>query len=468
MWQRRTAQPGGRPQVVVVGAGFGGLATVGRLTRAVNPSDVAYSLRGFARRYGASFRRGELAGIDPGARRVTLADGGQLSYEYLVLATGVAAAYYGVTGADKYSFGLYTRHDAIALRDRIMAGLERLSAADRSEQVSVTVVGGGATGVELAGTLAELRSIALASAFPDIDPGRLHIRLIEQAPALLAPFRPSLREYALRQLRARGVDVMLGTEIREIADDRVVLAGGRELGSDLTVWAAGVKAPESVGRWGLPQGRGGRITTGQDLRVTGQDRIFAVGDIALIDGQPLPQLAQPALQMGRHAAEQIAALAKGGPTVAFSYHDKGIMATIGRRSAVVQLPWQIRVRGTLAWLAWLALHLVTLLGNRNRISALVNLTYRYLTWGHGGGVIVGGPARGRNACPARGRNACPARGRNACPASPPAAVASCRRSSRSRSRPCPRQRGRGQRPAGTVRPPPARHQAGCPQRRRPR
>ena len=415
MWQRRTAQPGGRPQVVVVGAGFGGLATVGRLTRAgmqvtlvdgniystfqpllyqvatggLNPSDVAYSLRGFARRYGASFRRGELAGIDPGARRVTLADGGQLSYEYLVLATGVAAAYYGVTGADKYSFGLYTRHDAIALRDRIMAGLERLSAADRSEQVSVTVVGGGATGVELAGTLAELRSIALASAFPDIDPGRLHIRLIEQAPALLAPFRPSLREYALRQLRARGVDVMLGTEIREIADDRVVLAGGRELGSDLTVWAAGVKAPESVGRWGLPQGRGGRITTGQDLRVTGQDRIFAVGDIALIDGQPLPQLAQPALQMGRHAAEQIAALAKGGPTVAFSYHDKGIMATIGRRSAVVQLPWQIRVRGTLAWLAWLALHLVTLLGNRNRISALVNLTYRYLTWGHGGGVIMG-------------------------------------------------------------------------------
>jgi NADH dehydrogenase len=129
--------------------------------------------------------------------------------------------------------------------------------------------------------------------------------------------------------------------------------------------------------------------TGPDLRVAGHDRIFAVGDIALTDGQPLPQLAQPALQMGRQAAGQIRRLAAGQPTVPFSYHDKGTMATIGSRSAVVQLPHNIRVRGTLAWLAWLALHLVTLLGNRNRISALVNLSYRYLTWSHGGGVIIG-------------------------------------------------------------------------------
>ena len=214
----RRASATGAPRVVVVGLGFAGLATVKGLTQAgmqvtlldrniystfqpllyqvatggLNPSDVAYPLRGFARRYGASFRRGELAGIDPGARRVTLADGGQLSYEYLVLATGVAAAYYGVTGADKYSFGLYTRHDAIALRDRIMAGLERLSAADRSEQVSVTVVGGGATGVELSGALAELRATVLDATFPDVDPAR-----VEQAPGRLG---------GQRRRRRRGYD----------------------------------------------------------------------------------------------------------------------------------------------------------------------------------------------------------------------------------------------------------------------
>jgi NADH dehydrogenase len=418
MWWRRPGRPAGgegQQRVVVVGAGFGGLATVARLRRAgmrvtlvdgniystfqpllyqvatggLTPSDVAYPLRGFARKYGATFRRGEVTGIDPGAGQVLLADGGRLGYDYLILATGVSAAYYGVTGADKYSFGLYSRHDAVALRDRIMACLEQLTAAGPDEQVSVTIVGGGATGVELAGTLAELRSIALPSSFPEIDPARVHIRLIEQASELLAPFHRPLREYARRQLQARGVDVMLGTGIREITADRVILTDGQELGSELTVWAAGVAAPDGASRWGLPQGKSGRLVTGPDLRVTGQDRIFAVGDIALIDGHPLPQLAQPALQMGRHAARQIAALAAGQPTAAFSYHDKGIMATIGRRSAVVQLPRNIRVRGTLAWLAWLGLHLVTLLGNRNRISALVNLSYRYLTWAHGGGIIMG-------------------------------------------------------------------------------
>jgi NADH dehydrogenase len=150
-----------------------------------------------------------------------------------------------------------------------------------------------------------------------------------------------------------------------------------------------VSAPAEVTAWGLPQGRGGRVQTGPDLRVSGQDRIFATGDIALIEGQPLPQLAQPAIQAGRHAGKQIARLMTGRPTEPFHYHDKGIMATIGRRSAVVELARGMRLRGTLAWLAWLALHLVYLLGGRNRLSALLNLSYRYLIWGHGGGVIVG-------------------------------------------------------------------------------
>ena len=148
-------------------------------------------------------------------------------------------------------------------------------------------------------------------------------------------------------------------------------------------------APESVASWGLPEGKAGRIIVGPDLRVHGSDRVFATGDIALDQDNPSPQLAQPAIQQGKHAAEQIIRLVRGEPTEPFHYHDKGTMATIGRRSAVVQLPRGARITGTLAWLAWLALHLVYLLGNRNRLATLINLSWRYIAWGHGGGVIVG-------------------------------------------------------------------------------
>jgi NADH:quinone reductase (non-electrogenic) len=413
-WRHPNEPAPGAPQAVVVGAGFTGLAAVAELTRAgfrvllidrnvystfqpllyqvatagLNPGDVAYPVRAFARKQGARFRLGELTGIDTGARRITLADGGRYGYDYLVLATGVTAAYYGVAGAAENTLGLYTRRDAVTLRDHIMARLER-AAVGPARDVNFTVVGGGATGVELAGTLAELRSSALAAAYPEIDPGRVHITLVEQLPALLAPFGGKQQKYAHQQLRDRGVDVRLNAKILEVTPDRVRLDGGEDIPSDLTVWAAGVAASRAVAGWGLPQGRGGRISVGGDLRVTGQDRIFAGGDLAVVGEHPLPQLAQPAIQAGRHIGRQIARLAAGQPPVPFAYHDKGIMATIGRRSAVVELPRGLRFRGTVAWLAWLALHLVTLLGGRNRLSALVNLSWRYVAWGHGGGVIVG-------------------------------------------------------------------------------
>ncbi|HUA30866.1 MAG TPA: NAD(P)/FAD-dependent oxidoreductase [Streptosporangiaceae bacterium] len=404
----------GAPRVVVVGMGFGGLATVRTLSGAglrvtlvdrdvystfqpllyqvatggLTPSDVAYPLRGFAHKYGGHFVRGELRSVDAGERTITLADGSQIPYDYLILATGVAAAFYGVTGADKHSFALYTRRDAVALRDQIMAGLEQLSSAERGRETSLTVVGGGPTGVELAGTLAELRNIALATAFPEIDRSRVHIKLVEMAPALLSGYVPKLQEYAHQQLLDRGVEVRLNTTIKEITPDHVVLSGGETVHSDLTVWAAGVRGPEAADDWGVPLGRGGRVQVGPDLRVIGQDRIFAIGDIALTGDDPLPQLAQPALQMGRFAADQVVRLVAGRPTGRFSYHDKGIVATIGRRSAVVQLPYHVRIRGTLAWIAWFGLHIVTLLGSRNRISALINLSYRYLSWGRGGSVLM--------------------------------------------------------------------------------
>ena len=321
MRARRGRQPAeDAPRVIVVGAGFAGLSAVRELDRAgarvllidrnvystfqpllyqvatggLNPGDVAYPVRAFAGKRAARFRLGELDRIDPAARTITLTDGAVLDYDYLILGTGVSAAYYGITGAAEHTLGLYTRRDASALRDHIMARLERLDIEGPGKTVNFTVVGGGATGVEVAGALAELKD-ALGAAFPEVDKADVHIRLVEMAPTLLAPFHPLLQSYAYDQLRRRGVEVLLSTKISEIDGNRVLLADGTELPSDVTVWAAGISGPEAVRRWGMPTGRGGRILTGPDLRVTGQDRIFAVGDIALIGSQPLPQLAQPAL-----------------------------------------------------------------------------------------------------------------------------------------------------------------------------
>jgi len=404
------------PHTVIVGAGFAGLSAVGGLRKAgvqvtmidknlystfqpllyqvatggLNPGDIAYPVGGFTARRRARYVRGDLAAIDTEARRVKLTDGREIGYDYLILATGVSANYFGVKGAAENTFGLYTRVDAIVLRDHIMNGFEWLSDdPDSRRELTITVVGGGATGVELAGTAAELRRDVIRATFPNVDPDRVHVRLIEMAPALLMPFHPKLREYARKQLAARGVDIRLNTEILEVTQDRVVLGDGQSLPTDLTVWTGGVAAPPAVAGWGLPQGKAGRILVGRDLRVQGTDRIFAAGDIALEPDDPSPQLAQPALQEGRHAAAQIARLVRGEQTQPFGYHDKGIMATIGRNSAVVQLARGARITGTLAWLAWLGLHLFYLLGSRNRIATLINLSWRYMAWGHGGGVIVG-------------------------------------------------------------------------------
>jgi NADH dehydrogenase len=409
------AAAGQKPRVVIVGAGFAGLTALGKLaksgfevtlvdrnsystfqpllyqvaTAGLTSADVAYPTWTAAHKTKTMFRRGEVTGVDPEARQVSLADGGSLGYDYLLLATGVSAAFFGVPGAGEHSFSLYDRQDAIALRNQLMAELEGRSELGNRRQLGITIVGGGATGVELAGTLAELRNIALPASFPLIDPKQICITLVELGPALLAPFNEHLRAYAHRQLTQRGVDVRLDTKIARVESDRVILGDQSELVSDLTVWAAGIAGPDWIGKLGLPTGKGGRVLTGSDLRVSGQERIFAAGDINVIDGDPLPQLAQPAIQQGRHVAAQIRRIEAGQPTQTFRYKDKGQMATIGHRSAVVDLPSKIRFRGTLAWLAWLGLHTFYLLGGRNRISALVNLSWRYFTWSRGGGVIIG-------------------------------------------------------------------------------
>jgi len=416
----RANQQGG-PAVLVIGGGFAGLSALqvlGRTsarvtlvdrniystfqpllyqvaTAGLTGADVAYPLWSATGRRSARYRKGELAGLDLERRVATLAAGEELSYDYLIIATGVSAAFFGVAGAAEHSLSLYTRRDAITLRNQLMDELEQRNEGLAHPELDVTVVGGGATGVELAGTLAELRNFALHSVYPQVDRSMFVVRLIEMGPVLLAPYNDKLRQYTRDQLVKRGVDVRLNTAIKEVRQSSVLLGDGSELRSDITVWAAGIAGPQEDWTAGLPRGKGGRIEVGPDLRVSGQDRVFAVGDISINPKDPVAQLAQPALQQGRHAAQQIARLTAGRATMAFRYHDKGTMATIGRRSAVVQLRSGLRLRGTLAWLAWLGLHLIYLLGNRNRVVTLVNLSWRYLTWSRGGGVIVGDDVPGQ-------------------------------------------------------------------------
>jgi NADH dehydrogenase len=213
--------------------------------------------------------------------------------------------------------------------------------------------------------------------------------LVEMTDALLLPFDKKLQEYARRQLIKRGVDVRLGTAIEKVHEDRVDLKDGNSIRADLVIWAAGVAGHPVIQGWGLPTGKGGRIVINDDLRVRDHDRIFAVGDTAVNPDNPVPMLAQPAIQMGEHAGRQVARLIKGEPTEPFSYHDKGTMATIGNRSAVVQLATGQKITGPLAWVAWLALHLWFLLGGRNRIQTLVSLAFRYALWPRQAAAIIG-------------------------------------------------------------------------------
>jgi NADH:ubiquinone reductase (H+-translocating) len=410
---------GGRPRVVIVGGGFAGLSAVRRLSVAdanvllidrnpyntfqpllyqvasggLNPGDVTYGLRAFAGRFrNVRFRQGTVTGIKTDQQRVLVDDGTSEPYDYLVLGTGVGVNYFGVPGAAEFSRTIYTRAAAISVRDTFLSNIEAF-AQGRAEGVRpvAVIVGGGATGVEMAGALAELFHAALPVAYPEIDPTVVRVVLVEMTDTVLGPFAPKLRNYTARELRKRGVDLRLGVSVKEVRRHSVVLSTGEELPSSVTIWATGVKVHDQVAAWGLPQGRGGRIQVNDDLRVVGYENIFSVGDVAAPVSETLPQLAQPAIQGGRHAAVQIRRLIAGQPTLPFHYKDKGFMATIGRNDAVVQLPNGIKMGGFLAWIAWVVLHIVTLVGNRNRLATMSNLSVRYFAFFGSLNVIVGDP-----------------------------------------------------------------------------
>jgi NADH:quinone reductase (non-electrogenic) len=404
------------PHVVVVGAGFGGLSAASELakegfrvtlldrhpyntfqpllyqvaTGGLNAGDITYSLRYFSARLKIRFRCTTVVGVDHDVREVECDDGVKISYDYLIISTGITTNHFGIPGAAENTMSMYTRAEALRVRDTIFGAIETIASASSllTGSFTVVVVGGGATGVEMAGQLAELRNHAIPMVYPELNPARVHVVLVEMGPHLLAPFEPSLRTYTLRELVKRGVDVRLNTAISQVDPDQVIFKDGTSMPVDLVVWAAGVSGYPRLRSWGLPIGRAGRVEVNSDMRTTNDERVFAVGDASLIVDNPLPQVAQPALQEGKHAAQQIVRLTRGLPTEPFSYKDKGSMATIGRADAVLQLPSGLKVKGLFAWLGWIALHLMFLLGSRNRIQTLVNLSIRYVGLGRSG-VIVG-------------------------------------------------------------------------------
>ncbi len=410
-----TSRRNARPHVVVLGGGFGGLSAVKALRKApvdvtlidrhayntfqpllyqvatagLNPGDITYFLRSVhSRQRNMRFSKGDVTGIDTTAKRVYLDAGLSLDYDYLVIATGVTTNYFGIPGAEEHALALYTRAQALAVRDRMFSDLERAVRQGQPHDLRVLIVGGGATGVEMAGTLAELRNTSAPELYPELDPDRMHITLVEMVPNLLSPFAPRLQRYAKRALEKRGVQLRLGTTVKEVRHNGVVVDDGEFIEAGLVIWASGIKAPDVVSEWGLPQGKAGRIEVDADLRVRGFDDVFAVGDIAYSPEQ-LPQLAQPALQGGKHAGRQIVRLLAGEPTRPMTYWDKGILATIGRSAAVAQIKRVPNLTGFVAWLIWLFVHIMFLLGTRNRIATVVNLGVRYLSWPLSHDAIVG-------------------------------------------------------------------------------
>lgn len=406
-----------RHHVVVIGAGFGGLATARSLgdapvhvtlieannfhtfqpllyqvaTAGLDSGNVAYAVRGiFRRQHNVEVRMARVTSIDVAARTITLDDGAVVPYDSLVIAAGAVSTSFGVAGVDEHAFPLKHLDDAIAIRRRIIDQFER-AAADPSlvddGALNVVVCGGGPTGVEMAGGLMELFGKVLQHDFPDLPVRWARVVLVEAADRLLPPFSAASSRRALRTLTRRRVEVRLGVGVDRVEPTRVHLADGTVVPAHTVIWAAGVAANPLAALVGTPTTRGGRLVVEDDLSIPGHPEVFAIGDIAAT-ATPLPQVAQPAIQGGRHVAAQVRRRLAGRSTEPFHYHDKGSMATIGRLDAVVDFPNGAHLTGPIGWVAWLGLHLVYLMGFRNRINVFVNWCWNYLTYDRGSRLLA--------------------------------------------------------------------------------
>jgi NADH dehydrogenase len=404
------AHPANLHRVVIVGAGFGGLEAAHWLagapvnitlvdrrnhhlfqpllyqvaTASLATSEIAWPIRYLLRgRPEVTTLFATVTGVDAKNKRVLLEDGDALPYDTLVLATGARHAYFGHDEWEPFAPGLKTLEDATTLRRRILVAFERAERETdpqrRAALLTFVIIGAGPTGVELAGTIAELAQDTLPSDFRNIDTSKARVVLIEAGPRVLAGFADDLSAYAQRSLESIGVEVMLGQAVTECSADGVVY-GGNRLEAKTIIWAAGVRASPAAEWLDAAADRAGRLEVTPDLTVAGHPDIFAVGDTVAIagpDGKPVPGIAPAAKQQGRYVAESIKTRLRGGTPAPFRYKHAGSLAQIGKRKAVIDFG-SIKLRGTLAWWIWGIAHIYFLIGLRNRLSVAISWLWIYV------------------------------------------------------------------------------------------
>ena len=397
-----------RPKVVILGAGFGGLNAARALdsiadvtlvdrhnfqtflpllyqvaTAGLAADHVAHPIRSALRKTKVKFRMGSPISIDHKHKSIKLDSSETLEFDYLIVALGSATSDFGVKGVADHALGMKSVNEALLIRSSIMRRFEDLCRFEDETELSVSVVGGGPTGVEMAGAIAELVRGPLTS---DQANAARHIRvnLIEAGPRLLPSFHALLSAKTGKDLAKLGVKVFTSTSVKEVKSTSIILGDGTKLNSHITVWAAGVSGEPTIEKLKLPIERG-RIKVDPTLEVTNYPYIFAIGDVAGAKdqkGRPLPMVAPVAMQQAKFVAKQIARKSKNQSLEAFKYRDKGSMATIGRHKAVVEVN-ALKLSGPIAWYAWLWLHLFYLLGGRNKIGTMADWTWNYLTFDRG-------------------------------------------------------------------------------------
>ncbi len=414
-------------RVVIVGAGFAGLWAARRLSREqgvqvtlldrnnyhtfmpllyqvaaaeLEPGQIAYPLRGIFRgRHNIRFVMGEVCGIDPQTRRIRT-ENQELEYDQLILAVGSLTTFFGTKGAEEHAFVLKSLEDAVVLRNHLLACFERAASAPEEQHealLTICIIGGGPTGVEYAGALAELVHTPLARDFPALA-SKTRIVLVDAADEILAGFSWRLRRYANKKLQKMGVDVQVGRAVLSVTPDSVNFKDGTTLSSHTVVWTAGICGNEVAARAGLKLGRSGRVHTLPELQVEGYPEIHVAGDLSLPPGEtPPPTVAPSAIQQGRHAAENVLRLIRGEATQPFKYFNKGSMVTIGRNAAVVSLG-KFGFTGFFAWIVWLFVHLAYLIGFRNRLLVLINWAWDYLLAERGVRLILPKPPVSPEVC----------------------------------------------------------------------